>query len=102
MPPGGVCAGKPCWQAGSTAYRYKDKDGTPSGITSAQLKSGVFLGHPKLQVKGKGVNLPMPALGTALTSPITVQLHGGERCWETVHSAPFARNDAGSFKDKDD
>ena len=102
-PPGDQCAGKPCWQEKPTSLAYKDKDATPQGITALSLKAGAVAGKAQIMVKGKGANLPMPTLGGALATPLTVQLintSGG--CWGAVYSAPFLKNDGVTFKDKAD
>ncbi len=84
-------------------FQYKDKDGSPNGITQLQLTAG-FGGKAKIQVKGKGMNLPMPALGM-LASPVTVQIKrsGGGFCFGASYTFPPAvKNDAVYFKDKND
>jgi hypothetical protein len=66
-------------------YKYKDKDGTRSGVTKGQLKAGAA-GKSKVQLGGAGGGLPDPVLGM-LTLPITVQFHSGERfgtCFEST------------------
>ena len=60
------------WAAASSAYQYTDPSGTPDGVLKALLKSGIA-GKTKVLVKGKGNNLPDPALGS-LVYPVTAQL----------------------------
>jgi hypothetical protein len=100
-PAGGLCAGKSCWAAKSTAYKYKDKDATPDGLTSMGLGAGAVPGKGKLKVKGKSANLGVPALG--LTTPVTVRLvrDDASTCWEATYSTPIA-SDASQFKAKSD
>ena len=94
------CAGKPCWQAKGTGFSYKDKDLTPDGIAQLTLKAGTT-GKAKIQVKGSGVNLPMPTLPLGL--PVRVQLKNSDgTCWEASFGAPAVKNDAGQYKDKAD
>jgi hypothetical protein len=99
LPAGGVCAGKPCWKAKSTGFVYKDKELTPDGAQSAILKAGLAA-KASMKVRGKGANLetPNPA---GFTGPITVQLQraDGAICFETTFSAPFKKNEGGSFAD---
>jgi hypothetical protein len=103
IPPGGICATKDCWQAKTTSFKYKDKELTPDGVLKLLLKEGLEDGKAKIILKGKGLNLDMPALGGALISPITVQLlSDGGVCWEAVYTAPFIKNDGAVFKDKAD
>ncbi len=101
-PAGGICATKDCWADKPKGYQYKDKEASPSGITQLQLSEGTD-GKAKIQVKGKGVNLPDLDLGM-LTSPLTVQLKpiGGGICFGATYSSPFTKNDAVQFKDKAD
>jgi cysteine-rich repeat protein len=99
-PGGGACSGKPCWKpTGSTGFKYADRALSPDGLLSMKLKAGAA-GKASITLKGKGASLPMPVLPAAL--PVTVQLHNGLACWETVHSAPAQRNDAGQFSDRAD
>jgi hypothetical protein len=103
VPAGGTCAGKPCWTAKPTGFVYKDKTLSADGVSQIVLKAGAA-GKAKIQVKGKGLNLPMPALAT-LSSPLTVQLApvGGGTCFGATYSFPPAtKNDGTQFKDKGD
>ncbi|TMA94172.1 MAG: hypothetical protein E6J77_04145 [Deltaproteobacteria bacterium] len=72
----------------------------PDGITAATLRSGVT-GRASVSVKGKGANLPTPALG--LTLPVTVQLVISDGvttdCWQTTYATAIA-NDATRFNAK--
>jgi len=87
-PAGGTCAGKPCWASKPKGFQYKDKLLMPDGIAQLQLSAGAD-GKAKVQVKGKGANLPMPSLAT-LTSPLIVQLHpsSGGVCFGATYSFP--------------
>ena len=101
-PAGGLCSGKPCWKDKPKGFQYKDKDLTPEGINLMKLSAGVEPGKAKILVKSKGENLQLPDL-TTLVSPVTIQLvNNAGICWETVFTAPFQQQDAGSFKDKSD
>ena len=88
-PAGGTCAGKPCWADKPTGFAYKDKDLTPSGLSQIVLKEGVD-GKAQIQVKGKGLNLPMPSL-LSVAPPLTVQLRNltSGLCWGATYSTPF-------------
>ena len=96
VPPGGTCGTKPCWKAaGKTGFKYKNKAGTPDGVTSLKLKAGTP-GKPKVQAGGKGALLSMPALPWTL--PVTVQLvirdGVGSQCWQTTYSTSTANSSA--------
>jgi cysteine-rich repeat protein len=97
-PPGGTCAGKPCWRDLPLGYRYADPDGTPDGVQKVQTRAG-RAGQAKIAVKGRGGRLELPELG--LTAPVTVRLHrsDGGACWQSVYSVPTASDDI-QFKAK--
>jgi hypothetical protein len=81
-PAGGVCGGKPCWEATGTdkGYGYKDKLGTPTGITAIKLKAGIA-GKAQIQLQAKGDLTDVPPL--PLTGPVLVQLSAdGGACFE--------------------
>ncbi len=92
------------WKEGSKSFTFKSKAGTPDGIVGVQLKEGLVAGKAKIQVKGKGALVPMPALAP-LTAPLTVQLSDttlpSPACWEAVFST-FQRHDAAQLKAKAD
>jgi cysteine-rich repeat protein len=76
--------------AGSRGYKYKDRDAASDGIQKVRLGSGDEF-RPKMLVKGKGVNLPDPALDLPL--PVTIQLvNSSNICFESVFDAPSVRN----------
>jgi hypothetical protein len=105
-PAGGLCSGggsvdRPCWDetvvSGVPRHKYKDREGTPEGITQIKLTPGTT-GKAKVRVRGKGPNLGMPPLGLEL--PVTVQLHATNgRCWSaTVFEAGVSKNQPDRFK----
>jgi hypothetical protein len=104
-PAGGTCGTKPCWkQLGppteGKGYKYKDVDGLPDDLDSMTIKSGLD-GKAKVSLKGKGVNVPMPALG-ALSLPLTTQLQSENgQCYEATTVTPSA-NTTMLFKAKAD
>jgi hypothetical protein len=104
-PAGDMCGTKPCWkQLGSSlvpkGYKYKDLDGLPHDLDSMTLKAGLD-GKAKITLKGKGPNIPMPALGS-FALPLTIQMQSGNgACWEATTTAPDA-NTTSLFKAKAD
>jgi hypothetical protein len=80
-PAGGVCGTSQCWKTLSIkGFAYKDSLRTPDGVDKVVLKAGLA-GKAKVQLKGKGSNLP--ALPLPLTLPATVQLQSENgQCWE--------------------
>lgn len=100
IPGGGTCAGKPCWKlVGTKGFRYGDRDGTPSGVAAALLKSGAE-GAASVRVKAKGAGLDAPSLPFAQNPALTVQLRSSDGgCWGSAFVAPPSRNDSAQFKD---
>jgi hypothetical protein len=101
VPPGGTCGTGPCWKATGTAgFRYKNKAGTPDGLTAVKFKAGIT-GKAQVAAKGRGFNLPMPMLG--LTLPVTVQLiiddGAATECWQTTYTTEML-NSASAFAAK--
>ncbi len=101
-PAGGLCSNKACWVSKTKSFDYKDKQFTPSGLEKMSLKEGVA-GKAQIQVKGRGDNLGLPALGP-LTGPIDVQLRrrDGGICFGSTFSTPFTKDDGVTLKDKAD
>jgi len=96
---GGTCAGSPCWKArGVTGFAYHDKTLGSDGIAGIVLRAGEA-GRATISLKAKGSFLATPSLPLAQAPDVTVQLRGGETCWETVLAAPAARSDASRFTD---
>ena len=63
-----TCNGKPCWKAtGDKGFKFKDKEGTPLGVTSAKLRAGEA-GKAQTKIRGKGFKLPSTPLSTSRTS----------------------------------
>jgi hypothetical protein len=103
IPAGGTCAeGLPCWRAlgapgAPVGFKYLDKPGASDGMVKAKLKS-VEDKPAKIGLRGRGENLPDPAL--PLTMPVAVQLQtsAGE-CWGSVFApSGLLKNDPAIFK----
>ena len=99
---GGVCAGRPCWGATSSGYRFKDTDLTPDGALQLVLRAGAA-GQSRAELKGRGANLELPLFAN-LTGPVEVQLKqtSDAVCWTAVFGAPFVRRDDTAFLDRSD
>jgi hypothetical protein len=98
-PPGGICAGKPCWKESAAAFTYGNATLLPDGLRKMLLKAGAA-GAAKIGVRGSGANLRLPAL--SFTPPVNVQLQATNgQCWDAVYSTPII-NDAGEFKARSD
>ena len=91
-PGGSVCGkkSKDCWKATSTGYKYKDPDGSPSGLSSLLLKAGDVPGKSKAVAVVKGENTATPSLDT-ISGSIVVQLvnQATGLCLGAEFSAPF-------------
>ncbi len=103
LPPGGTCAGKPCWKRlGSLTqpkgYQYADKAGAVGGITGLKLGPGAD-GKAKITLTAKGSGLRPPP--TPVVFPLRVQLSAAGQCWETAYGAAEAsKNVFGELKAK--
>jgi len=96
-----MCGTKPCWKAVSTkGFKFKDKSGTPNGLTGIKLMAGVA-SKAKIGVKGKGTNLPVPTL--PLRTPVRVQLKRADTggCWDATYSNAI-KNTSTQFKAESD
>lgn len=104
IPPGGTCDGKPCWEAKSTGFKYRDSTAAADGVQNISLRIGPD-GKAKIIVKAKGDALDMPDLPLQQDQTVVVQLKNnllaGE-CWEARFSAPAKKNTDEQFKDKGD
>jgi len=102
VPPGGFCAGKPCWKTLShKGYKYKDRDAQTDGVQKMLFKGG-DAGRAKVLVKGKGFYLPDPDL-SALTLPLTVQMvnSNNANCFaSTFDSEDVIKSESDFFKAK--
>ena len=56
-------------------------------------------GQASIALKAKGALLATPALPLAQSPDVTIQLRGGDACWETVLPAPATRSDGSRFAD---
>jgi hypothetical protein len=87
-PPGGLCAGKPCWKRlgsppGAKGVKYADKETTPTGVLGLLAKPGAD-GKAKMVVKAKGPLLRTPAMPVT-AFPVRAQLQGAGSCWEAEY-----------------
>jgi Tol biopolymer transport system component len=100
VPPGGVCNDSPCWRpAGAAAFKYRDKVGTPNGVTKLLLKAGAD-GNARVILKGKGD--PLPTIELPMPLPLRVQLQSTSgACWEALYDpGGVSENDGTSFTGK--
>lgn len=82
-PAGGQCGRRSCWSPWRGGFAYKNRAGAPNGLQTMQLAPGGD-GVAQIVVRGRGPNLPMPALAF-LQLPLTMQLQvKGGACWEAT------------------
>jgi trimeric autotransporter adhesin len=102
IPAGGTCGTQPCWKAlAQKGWSYKNT----SGITKVLLIGGAA-GKPSLQVRGKGMTLPLPAplSGSQYFDEdpaVVIQLHSSNTmsCWSSSFAAAgTVRNAGGQFQ----
>ena len=103
---GGICGSKPCWKTRGHApgdfdgngFTYSDAAASHDGVRMMKLVSGAS-GAARIQVRGNGPLLGMPAL--ALGLPAGAQLVSTDgattECWQTTFPAAL-RNDVTRFK----
>jgi uncharacterized repeat protein (TIGR01451 family) len=109
IPPGGSCAGVPCWyplrHASATGFRYSDLvNAAHDGITWIALRAGA-ISKETVRIHGRGEGLPLPAgdgRRLLLQDPdIVVQLvSGAGACWESHYAAPAVSKGVRKFEDK--
>lgn len=100
LPPGGTCAGEPCWRLQRKRIVYADPTRAAAGMRTLLVKAG-RAGKTKVSAVGKGAALGLSSLAL-IDLPVTLQLHQSEgACWGARFSTP-KRNDAERFYGKSD
>ena len=98
VPPGGICAGDPCWKVRGQerGFVYRDRD-LQHGVRRMVLRPRRRT-WSRVIVRGKGENLSIP-LALPLDLPVKVQLKAtdGAACWESEYQSQ-RRNDQKRFK----
>ena len=101
LPAAGVCDGRPCWTARPSGFTYRNFAFGPDGRLQLSLKAGSD-GVAKIDLKGSGSALAMPAPAT-FAAPLIVQLRARSgACWDATYSAPFDRLDPTRLQDRSD
>jgi hapalindole H/12-epi-hapalindole U/12-epi-fischerindole U synthase len=89
---GGTCGGNDCWTTSASGFRYKDRDGANSGLTSLQLKAGDD-GKALIKLKARGGQLDVPSLPLDLVPSgaraVLLNEESGD-CWEASYSATLS------------
>jgi hypothetical protein len=100
LPGARQCNGRACWKMGRDGgWIYKDKSHGQSGVGHLLLKPGPD-GVAAIVMRAHGVNVPLPSLPLSQDPQVRVRLlNGAGECWESVYTAPAARNDADRFSD---
>ncbi len=96
-PAGGTCGKRACWRRfGDKMLRYRDRSGTPDGLTEILLHAGHDR-RAKLSVRAEGRNLSLPDLPHALPALIQLQSTSGA-CWEAeIREPQVLRNTRSHF-----
>jgi hypothetical protein len=89
VPSGGSCGERSCWRDSGAGFKYRNGAAVPDGMTKVVLVPGGS-GHASVVVKGRGVNLDVPALPLALPFTVQLQQESGP-CWEAVYEAAGVR-----------
>ena len=84
-----------CWKNSGNRFVYRDRAGTPDGISTALLRPG-DTGKTKIRIKGRGAELALPPM--LLELPVRAQLVSASgACWETEYDVAV-RNDPARFQ----
>lgn len=99
----GVAAGAGWKVTGSKGYKFSDKSAAQDGATRVVLKGDPALPRTRTVWKGKGSNLPMPALPLLQGDDVFVRVHNSSNgnCWGAdFPPSSTVKNDAKTFKAK--
>ena len=88
------------WSPYSSGYRYRDKAGSAGGLGNITLKEGAA-GRASITIKGKGIDLPLPALPLDQSPSVRVQLVNENACWEARYGTSQT-NQSGLFRARSD
>ncbi len=94
-PGGGRCAGKPCWRATPTGFRYSDGNAPTGGLQKLSLSAGSVA---RLTVKERGAGLAALHLPLAMSVRVQLLRTDAPDCWEASYGGTPIRDDAGRFK----
>ena len=96
MPAGGTCGSRPCRKATASRLLYRNRGGSPDGLVKIAIEPGSD-GKAEIVLRGKGPDLPLPALPLAVPLRIQMQSENGD-CFESYFDADGVRaNDARRF-----
>ncbi len=96
-----VAAGSSTWRSIRSGFKYSDPAGIHDGVLKMLLKGGAA-GSPKIVVKAKGANIPLPnSVPGGVTTPVTVQLINSDgECWSAFYTQPPLMSGNEVFKGK--
>jgi hypothetical protein len=87
-PPGGVCAGNPCWQATSTGFRYHNPKPVGDDLRTLVLRAG-SQGKARIAALGTGAGIGVPPLPLQPPVSLRVQVKSTDgTCWEALYDDP--------------
>jgi hypothetical protein len=101
IPPGGTCAGRPCWKETDIDFVYKDRDMARRGVRRIRLRPGGD-GQALNTVFAKRANLVPPNLPLGQDGFVVAQLVNSLGvCWQASYSPP-SYNEPNRFRDAND
>ena len=103
-PADGVCRSKPCWTGSfATKLKYKDPDGTPNGVRTASITSGIVKMEAKgVNLSGSQLGLPDPLTLGPLSSPVVLQVQASNGACVAATFDTMRTAKPGRFKGKND
>jgi DNA/RNA endonuclease YhcR with UshA esterase domain len=98
-----VVTGDGSWSGLPKKLRYNNRLGNGDGIKLVVLNPGTD--NASIVVNGQGVNLDVPTVPLDPSSSVKIQLvknpGSGPECWEGTFSAPFKKDKAPMFNDRE-
>ena len=96
-PAAAICDGRPCWQATSSGFQYRDPLAASNGLRKLSIKAGAD-GRAAIKLIAKGGSVPLPI---SQSPGVRVQLVSSDGpCWDARYTAPALRNDTDRFTDR--
>lgn len=99
----GVAAGDGWKTISSRGYKFTDTSAAQDGTLKIAIRGDPFLPRTRLLWKGKGANLPLPALPLSQTDDVSVRVHDSSNgnCWGAdFPPSATIKNDGKVFKAK--
>jgi hypothetical protein len=95
-PSGGICGSRPCWALRRDGLTYRNRNATPDGLVSGQLRAGAA-GRGRIVFKGKGSHLDSAAPPWLGPVKVRVIRSDSPACFEAGFFSP-THNDEQRYK----